>query len=208
MAPYLGQVSLQGDSGLPTDRFVNTWHMTDTDGADFVTAMFNFYEALGPYIGTTVGRGDNHGHTVKVFDLADPEPRVPIHVENDFYFGGAVPSAANLPTEVAACLSFHSGYESGAVNARRRNRVFIGPLNLSTVADDAFDSPRPSSGFITDLLDAAEALFELGAPLMATYSPTDNAARWPVVLAWVDNAFDTQRRRGPDPTTRVTRVIG
>jgi hypothetical protein len=147
--------------------------------------------------------------TMTLYDLADPEPRVP-KGEGPF---NIVPSGTeSLPTEVAACLSFQGLAASGVNQARRRGRVFLGPLNREcTVMVGGRTLLEP--GRQTVIADAADALLNsqalAGVP-WAVFSPTARAtgaslfdATTIVNNGWVDNAFDTIRSRGTDPSTRV-----
>jgi hypothetical protein len=62
--------------------------------------------------------------------------------------------------------------------------------------------------FMEDMLDAYEAAWaELTTAGLshAVWSSADDTA-YPVIGAWMDNAFDTQRRRGVDATARDTRT--
>jgi hypothetical protein len=69
---------------------------------------------------------------------------------------------------------------------------------------------RPATNFLISLRQAGVALASRPAgslgPFWAVYSPTDQALRQ-VVEVSTDDAFDTQRRRGSDPTSRVRAFI-
>jgi hypothetical protein len=113
---------------------------------------------------------------------------------------------------VACCFSFHAEIESGDIAARKKNRVYLGPL-----ADGAKTAVtggvRPTTSWVNDVVAAGAAL--LAASDLATtwtwqtFSPTQAAATGlisgidPVVGGWVDNAFDTMRSRGLVKTART-----
>lgn len=132
----------------------------------------------------------------------------------------------NLPTEVACVCSLEAvGRAEAPVNVpagvpgpegdlrprqRKSGRIYIGPLN--TFASGGSPAPvRPAANFIDTIHDAADRLHD---GLTATMAP----AQWgvwsrkdaevnDVVAVTVDNAFDTQRRRGPRATTRTRRTL-
>lgn len=116
--------------------------------------------------------------------------------------GGTSP----LPTEVAICASFQGVQEAGHSQARRRGRVFIGPIRQAAIQIGTDGYPRVSS-------TARNAIATACTNLQANAS----AADWPwcvwsraddelyiVNNGWIEDEFDTQRRRGPGPLTRTT----
>lgn len=196
------QVSLGIDSGIPEDRPVNTFHFSGdaTVGVygDIADALGDFYESLRSrmpsYINATGGR-------IKMYNMSDPEPRVPVFDEAMVLAGGG--TGSSLPAEVALCLSFQALRISGTDQSHRRGRIFWGPLNTSQV-DTA---GRPSTSTVTALKNAGQVLW--GASEASStfkwcvFSPTITTLA-NVHDGWVDNAFDTQRRRGLVPTARET----
>jgi hypothetical protein len=110
-----------------------------------------------------------------------------------------------LPPQVAACFTTRCEPYGGHRRQSFYNRQFIGPLNSLTLDGD---SARPSANFRTtlsegfdELLDAMDTFgADLGRPCV--YSPTNDSSGL-VYEAWVDNAFDIQRRRKFDPTTKT-----
>lgn len=130
-------------------------------------------------------------------------------------FGG---NTADLPTEVAVVLSYQadlSGVQEELPGpaprvrprARRRGKLYIGPLSLWALqSNTAGEEQRVSVDFRDSLLDAAAVLGTSGVPTDAAWriwSRSDGVMR-PVVLASVDDAFDTQRRRGIRQQSRIT----
>lgn len=141
----------------------------------------------------------------KVFNLDESEPRVPVRE-----FQWTLPSHANqgLPEELAACLSFQAPPLSGVNQARRRGRVYLGPWgtsNSNVGSGSTFSSV--STDLINDMLDGATILGRTTANVFwGVWSPT--AGTFAVISeAWVDNAWDIQRSRGPAPSGRNTRAI-
>jgi len=202
MANVRAQVQLATTSGVLEDRPTNVFHFVMTaDGAtaDLVTtALSTFYTSLGTKFPTTIA---SSGHTVKFYDLAAPTPRAPF-AERSLTVGGAR-ATTSLPAEVALCLSFQGTRQSGSSQARRRGRIYIGPLGQNQAAGDG----RPGSGMVADLVAAGAALLAASNAAVSwnweIWSPT-SGQMVPVANGWVDNAFDTQRRRGVSPSSRST----
>jgi hypothetical protein len=100
-------------------------------------------------------------------------------------------------------LSFQGTPLSGTPQSRRRGRIYFGPFRTSGLNTQG----RPAAGLITSLVNAGDALL----------AASDAAANWQWVIwspttglevgvanGWVDDEFDTQRRRGRVPTARTT----
>jgi len=201
----LAQVRLNSVSGLFEDVVINTWSFDcDTDDATLEgvgEALHDFYSVLDTYLQSTI---DTSGHEVRWYNRADAEPRTPVNI----WPFALTPNTSNLPMprEVAVCLSFAAAPASGASNARRRGRIYFGPLNTTaTVSSGAY--VRPNTAFMNELLDqyvilAATANNDFGAA-HEVWSGVDSVGRH-VTRAWVDNEWDTQRRRGVKATTRVS----
>lgn len=210
---FRAQVILHGKSGLNTDVYVNNFVFDNTAGtlinatpADtagaITTALQNFYtEAtanagrIASYLPSQVLQPDA---TVKVYDLGDAPPRLPY--VNTFNLG-AMSAAAPLPQEVACCLSYYAGRSL----PRQRGRIYLGPLQSGVVvADSTTGHIKPADAFRTTVAEAAERLFTANGMEVEwqVLSQVDGMARR-VTGGWVDDAFDTQRRRGSEPTSRI-----
>lgn len=207
------QCTIGRDSAVPADAITNTWsfHTTASPEAPadidaIITALQTFYQAID---GVLFAAETANLLNYKVYRLSDPKPRAPVR-EGSF---ALVPSVSvGIPEEVAIVLSFQGAKQSGLPQARRRGRVYIGPLPTgSTIFATVNNRIRVVAGARDVLKNAAEAL------LLAS----DAAANWtwvvvssvggdnvfletPVTNGWVDDAFDIQRRRGPAPTARTT----
>lgn len=200
---YQVRVTLRTDTNLPKDFIVNTWatHFGDVLGeADDIPPLFvAFYQALGSYFSNTLSDAVNV-HTVELIHLDDPEPRLPF-LTVPFTLNG---SGTPLPSEVAVCSSFRAFVGSGTNAARRRGRVYLGPLNNTTVASGG-GYARPTPAFRSDIADAmidlTAGLDAIGFPL-CVWSRADDTL-FEVEAGWINDEFDTQRRRGPEPTTRT-----
>jgi len=211
MTNIRSMVIFQGFSSLPEDRFINTFHFQNPlAGFEELagvagTLLEGFYDHVGPstnpvssYLSPAVQRAVTINH----YDLGDPEPRVPI--VDGFTIPAAPPQGGvGVPEELAVCLSYHG---TPPVTPRRRGRIYFGPLgNLGTVITPSTGSSytRIASVLINDLASAAEALVvgSGGTWVIRSTVPAENFV--PIVGGWVDNAPDTQRRRGPEPSIRT-----
>lgn len=127
-------------------------------------------------------------------------------------------AAVEMPEEIAAVISYNADLTNVPVSqtnpspppatirpqARRRGRMFVGPLSAAAGAEVA-NIFRPIAGF---MLDLAENFGQLARDIassttgeLAVWSRSD-ADLYPVVGGYVDNAWDVQRRRGPDASSR------
>lgn len=189
----------------PEDVATNTFYfasvaaMGSVDRTATAGRLDAFYNAIDLYLSPVV---KTTGGTYKFYDMADPEPRTPLEVK------AMTPLAvgtATLPEEVAICLSYAAAPASGQPANRRRGRVFIGPLAqvaMTTGGTTAFSQPAAAAR--TAIANAAAVLADQSEDYKwAVYSPTDQIAR-NIVSGWVDNSFDTQRRRGRRATARTT----
>lgn len=126
----------------------------------------------------------------------------------------------SLPAEVAACLSYNgdlTDVPETATNpspppaqirpaARLRGRLFIGPLNSESSAEDGTTKESAlASDFIAAMTGAATTLLAANTVdyIWVGCSKTGDFF-YEVDSGYVDNAFDTQRRRGNDATARTS----
>lgn len=203
-------MSLVSQTGLPEDAAMNVWHFNTAESdvvaqADQIEiALDVFYSAISSiYSANTITGVIN----TKYFDLLDVPPRVPI-LESSITIGSLGTGDA-LPTECAITMSYQALPESGINQRRRRGRLFLGPLD-GGVASTAAGVVKIGTAVLETIAAAALALQETGSVLdwqWIVFSPTTagappwtlgelNSASALVDNGWVDNAFDTQRRRG------------
>lgn len=228
MGGLRAQFCFQGAGGQAKDQWCNTFNFTtinelllEGDGEIIDGAIRTFFSALNVSGDSCMSSVvENAPATTKIYNYADPKPR-PIAFESfqtpSYSQGSGHP---NFPNEVAVCLSYKAAPVAGAIRARNRGRIYIGPL-CSTAADvGAGNNPVVSGGFVTSLLAAAVAM---RATLFAAnivwciYSPTSHNQANPAALVddfmfpidsfSVDNEFDTQRRRGVKATTRQQQSV-
>lgn len=203
MALYRTQVELAMTSGNPLDKATNVWHFIadDLTALDLaLTQVTTFYAAIDVQLSGAVA---NTGHRIRCYDLADPEPRAPVR---DQGIGGFVAGTGASAPELAICISYQTTRQSGQSQARRRGRLYMGPLKGAAVnTSTGFPETAMLTAFgsaIQNLLDASQAAATWA---WAVYSRTNNVAI-EVTDAWIDNAFDIQRRRGVAATSRTTYV--
>lgn len=206
------RVTFQSTSNIPADNvsnsfcFYNSTSIDKDDNADLdnvLDLVEDFYtvvgagggEALGRFINNTIKRQA----VIKLYDFADAHPRPPI-AERLFTLPNVI-STNNLPAEVALVGSFQADQVAGQPQRRRRGRIYLGPLCVSSA-----NNTNPPASMINAL---AARLDELRLAANASilwdwhvYSPT-NANSVKVDNGWVDNTWDTQRRRGPKSTSRT-----
>jgi hypothetical protein len=201
--------TLPMDSGLPEDAVQNVWHfdvpiVTDPTLQDIADAVSTeIYNAVDSFMSVKINEAAC-GFTF--YNLADSEPRQPIY-ETGFTAGFA-PGSTAIPSEVALVGSFQGDSESGQPQARRRGRVFIGPLAVAALGAGAAGD-RPAATFVgelssglADLRAASEAAVDWNWVVWSPTSGGGAGAAFIVTNGWVDDAFDTQRRRGVSPTMR------
>lgn len=188
------------DSAIPEDRPVNVWHfqtaVDEEPYADLANTLQAFYNTLA---GGMPGYVATNGHMIKMYDLADTKPRAPVY-ETTYNFTGSPPTGEGMASEICICVSFQGVRVSGQDQKRRRGRVYIGPFNESQN-----DDGRPASGFVTGVRDAAEDILEasnLATDWKWVVHSIVNNNNVVVDNGWVDNAWDIQRRRGVEATSR------
>lgn len=198
-------ITLKTTDGISANWMSNQWALTNTinpveaDFQEYTDCFQTFYQSISSIMAKPL---TSIGHIAKYIDLDETvKPIYPVY--EDTFDLAAVNSNAQLPSEVAMCLSYQAARTSGVPQASRRGRVYIG-----TIASSAMDAGRPSTAAQTTLVNAGKALYD---DLLLCTTPTaltvwSDKLRQTGGIAefWVDDAFDTQRRRGPKPTSRIT----
>lgn len=218
MSHLLVQATAHYFTNLPKDVATNTFHFEGEGdifedavvAADLIETFYNDEpdvetNRLSMYWSPSVKRTSD-GVTIKVYDMSQPRPRVPVY-ESEFQpFPVSGGSGTNMPLEVAVCNSFSAERLPGVPPARRRGRIFFGPLATGAISGGSASTfPVVSPALRQSLVRNSQALAvnsrAEGVP-WSVYSRV-SAVLAPVVGGWVDNEPDTQRRRQPDASDRL-----
>lgn len=230
MTAILTQVVFEHRSGLPKDRVVNnfvfavgstglpddaTLSNLRTDLAGFYNNVPAGHNAIAGFISPCMSRATD-GVAVKFYDLTghlDGSPHGSPFATKFFTLLDAVSGAQGMPSEVAVCMSFQCAYGSDPEfgsgtrpRGRDRGRVYLGPLTKSAAEDSGVNGRvQVSQSFRETVVARAEVLMDNAEGAWSVWSRA-GATIEPVVKAWVDDAFDTQRRRGEASQGRLTTV--
>lgn len=226
MAAVLAVVVMNHTSEKSEDQMMTSFAFTtpsteivESELSDIASDLEAFYNvipaghnAISGFLSPVISR-EVSAAEIRFFDLTGhldgSAHGSPIYVVG-FTVGAMVPGAEGLPSELAVVLSFRSDYASdpefgpsSRPRARRRGRVYIGPLTKSAVEHSGVaNRPAVSQGIAETIGIRAAALRDSVDHVWCVWSRA-NAALTPVITAWVDDAFDVQRRRGEDAVTRV-----
>jgi hypothetical protein len=210
--PFIAQHITFGPSNLPEDRFINFFAFAGAIEPAPVAAAVAIANALerfftvehGP-VGFPItaflpaGLGDTA--EVRVYDVSDPLPREPQIITYPFPASGGTA----LPSEVAVCNSYFADRNL----PRQRGRIFIGPVTTAAMGSGSPFPVRVKLEMRQSLAEASKDLVELGAGAGFNWCVRSQAGVGvttfsPITDGWVDDAFDTQRRRGEKASTRNT----
>ena len=182
----------------------------------------NTHFALSNYIALEMSRAAS-ADSIQIYDITGHEDGSPhgSPIDMSSFTLGAGQVASWTPSEVCIVLTMHAnGYSAvpeTAVNpspppatirprSRYRGRIYLGPINGGSMSADANDVVRPKADFVTDCDVAVTRLMDdEDLALLCVWSRADATLRHVGADGqWsIDNAFDTQRRRGVAPTTRT-----
>lgn len=195
------EVTMSKSGDVPRDWCTNTVYHTIGTGLLDPTADWQNHanELAGVFSGFSGTHGDFslYGHndvTVKVYDMADAEPRAPKAIATQNPISPPDPSSEG-PSQVAICLAYFCGRNLKHL----RGRIFLGPLLASDI-----NGYRPMDATLAQALVLAHNLFDIGGENVAhvLYRPKthDTAV---VTDYWAEDAWHIQRRRGRRSTKRV-----
>lgn len=205
MAIYRIQTSLQADSGLPRDQFVNSIHV-DYDGAlpgiydGWCNAVRTFYLAISTYLSPVIAQ---NGHTSKVYAIAAPLESPPVFSTTWSFV--TTPSGTAMPNEVASCLSYRAERNPLWERQSTYGRIYIGPVNTNTADTIPAGGSIPGVVFQSGVTNAASAMDDALTAAGATwvvYSKLHNLGSR-VIEASMNNEWDTVRSRGFRATSRT-----
>lgn len=195
MARYRAQVSLPMDTAFPRDAMVVTPCFKTTAIGD--AGAQSIADDLCAGVETWFGAAVNC--TTKLYDL-DETPSGP-PVAQKTVNGGASPLTSQCPRDVALCLSFYADSNT----ARRRGRLFLpAPWVLKHSATSSVGR-EPTTAQQTACKDWATIMAGIGGLVCdwVVWSGASHDAHT-VTNYYVDNEWDTQRKRGLRPTSRIT----
>lgn len=208
--------SMPSVTGLDQDRIMNTFHFATDDldeaALDALTGrLYSFYNEVSASSGNSIADFISNYVTraedvrVRWYDAAGIPPNDPI-VESSFALASPDWTTC-LPTEVACCLSLINDDVTAYPVRNRRGRLYLGPFVTETATAGGTGS-RPTVALRNTLVDAAEVLHDLD-DAYAVWVIWSRAlgVSFPVTRVWVDDAWDTQRRRGERIITRTTKVL-
>jgi len=199
---YKFQVSMPVTDTAPRNRIANVFHMQHVLGSLLDTDLQNMTDDIVSLWATRYGIS-NQEIQCKAYDT-DAKPNYPR--ATSIINAGAVWTCTH-PREVALCLSF-AGPNRG--NKSERGRLYLMP-SIAAGAAGGVDFLRPSTTALDWALkfysESNASLPDLGGIdwVFGIYSPTYKKFT-PAAQAWVNDEWDTQRRRGLRETTRVTSV--
>jgi hypothetical protein len=195
MANYDLQVLLHKTSGIPADDVINTLHFS-VNAPDTIEGTCD--EVAGVYAARqALFSNDLSGMTIKAYEEGT-NPAGPVVSKNYPFAPG---SATASPAEICLCLSYATVDNPDASTPRRRGRLYIGPFSGGVVSN-----ARPQPTIRTEMVGLGQALASVGTASNTTwvmYSQRDNAYA-KIEVVWCDDAWDTQRRRGVEPSARTT----
>nr|CRY96361.1 hypothetical protein [uncultured prokaryote] len=207
MPRYVAQLVFQGSTGLPRDRFVNTFNFNTSDAheaahAGWHDAMVDFVNTVDPDSGKALGAYMSHNVqslvTIKTYNQLDAAPRVPI-TSTFSRVASSTDFTTNVPHEVACCLSYHG---LPPVGPRTRGRLYLGPFNAMAMSPASGATPPSVSLGLRWCAGAAAERLVVASKGWIVRSDVGNL-NTPVERGWVDNDWDIQRRRGMKATERT-----
>lgn len=206
MADLIVQTIFESATQLPSDSIVNTTHwvgsLSDLDNIRDI--LVDFYAVEAPDAPSTIinymSLGAITGNvTIKIYDREDDKPRIPVEIfEADLSEGVGAEDA--LPAECALVVSYQASRIAGLPQNRRRNRFYLGGFGIT-----ANDNGRVADGLVATVLFAGKEMLNAASASVdksiVVWSGFYEAA-YTISDGWVDNAWDSQRRRGLDSTAR------
>lgn len=206
MANLIVQTIFESATGLPADSIVNTtsWTGSLSDLDNIRDILVDFYAVQAPDAQNTIlywmsNEAISGNVTIKIYDRDDPKPRQPIEIFESDLSEGLGPEDM-LPTECAIVVSYQASRIAGLPQNRRRNRFYMGGFGV-----EANDNGRINPGLVEtilfaskEMLNAASASVDKSLIVWSGYYETG----YTIDNGWVDNAWDSQRRRGLKSTAR------
>jgi hypothetical protein len=185
---YRAQIAVGADTAFPRDRVTLTPHFNDSSDGNAQTLATDLADKMNVFHAST------REVVVKVYDAQKPKPNPPMATATRS--AGLFP-ASPTNRDIALCLSYYA-----TTNApRHRGRIYIPAFWFSTGSIGV----RPTNAQM-QAIEQFVTMFATSGPssvVWCVYSRKDQVAR-NVTNWWVDDEWDTQRRRGLRPSTRNT----
>lgn len=185
------QCTWQQDSGNPTDGITITPHFKDVNVPFTQTDIQNLTNDLATAL--DVWTGLKSQLTVKAYDAQHLPPNYPL--ATSIKRSGTVP-AATVNRDVAVCLSYYATNN----RPRSRGRLYI-PVSVMAVSPSGAFVPNSTQTTVSNLVPIFTGLGGIDVDWVV-FSRRDNTSR-PITNWFIDNSWDTQRRRGTKPTGRM-----
>lgn len=194
------------DTGFTADWQTNTMHFESAlDSTAIQAAIWGEWTDFLAVIDDLMD-GDIFAASwpAEFFDMADPEPRIPIGTAT---FSPVLTVGESLPLECSMVVSYAGPEVSGVNAARRRGRIYLPTFNNATTSSSGGRvtySTATRNTVRTAFSTFCNALIDLPTPVyLVVYSPTTHAGGsslfdsvTTVTRGWIDSEIDTQRRRG------------
>jgi hypothetical protein len=187
------QTAFSVDTLLPKDQLIITPHFDDG-------GILQDAQGLCDDLAAALNGWDNATRQIRV-TAYDAQGTVPVLPQGEAIVNPNLSPATVGVREVALCLSFYAGEN----RPRQRGRLYI-PAALGGIGTG---TARPNSTQREKVGALATIFADLGGLDVdwSVYSRVDDDAR-PVTNWWVDDAWDIQRSRGLEPTTRLSGTVG
>lgn len=216
MTVYHAATILTPVSGVPEDIRQQSWYAEDPGQppgvaeaaiiGGLVEEMYTQAVGGGAGLGTFISNSVSRvalACAVRVWSIDGATGAETFVVEIPFTMPVAT-SGGLYPGEVACRLSIHGALDGSEADRSKRGGPFLGPLSDGTGVNDGNGTLRPTAGLMAQMI-ARYQEFDDGlvanGMVPVVWSRTTLTAHT-VVGGWVDDAFDTQRRRGGIPTSR------
>lgn len=237
MAVYRVTNAFHSVTGIVADDVMTTYHYSTNEAvatsaigsaiAGHISAAWEAITAPGTgnpskWISGEISRVNKP--TLKAYDVGGGSP---LSVDTWAIFSGPN-GGAGFPGEVACCLSYNGDLTNVPEEApddadpdlrperpasRRRGRIYIGPLQQQ--AGDSSAPARPGTLFRDDMLGLGRKLGTITQPPLVAVNTqwvvrseaSPLAMNTIINRVSVDNAFDTQRRRGVKPSIRTFQAV-
>jgi hypothetical protein len=227
--------SLENLNAVTDQTIVNTFvfagagdFINDASADDAANAIFTFFQGTMPGVNQSVANYMGGGIDTtpgawrfRAYDITNDLAGTPHG--SPFWEGSATwvhQAPGNpLPSQSAAVLTLHGrGAAEAAVEqggppairprSRKTGRIFVGPLNVNAVTNDAGVARFATNGRNV-LTEAAEFLQEMsnGDGMIWSIWSRANAAVYGIVSASCDDSLDVLRSRKLKPTVRTARVF-